>query len=129
MKLNCCICALLLFFVSASPAQTFSFQPKNAWSDKPLLHETSKEFSTSGAVAILDDRTIEYKNEGKEMYLYNTYHRIYKINNDKGIEMFNKVYIPVYENGTILQIKARTILPGGRVVEVPSEKIKAAYPP
>ena len=124
MTQPCRICVLFLFCVNVLHAQTFSFQPQNAWSDKPLLHEVSKEFATSGAVAILDDRTIEYKNEGKEMVLYNTCHRIYKINNDKGIEMFNKVYIPVHENGTVTLIKARTILPGGRVIDVPSDKIK-----
>ncbi len=114
----------ILLFSSIINAQSFNYKQKVAWSQTPVLHAASKQFATSSAVGILDDRTVEYKVEGKEIFLYNTTHRIYKINDSKGIEMFNKIYVPVYKGGSILELKARTILANGKVIDLPDDKIK-----
>ncbi len=114
----------ILFFSTIINAQTFNFKQQVAWSQTPAIHAASKQFTASSAVGILDDRTVEYKVEGKEIYLYNTTHRIFRINDSKGIEMFNKIYVPVYKGGSILVLKARTILANGKVVDLPEDKIK-----
>jgi hypothetical protein len=107
-----------------SNAQEFNYSTKNSWQEVPVMHTVSKEFDSSSAIGILDDRKIEYKVEGKEIYLYTTYHNIIHINDDKGIEMFNKVYVPMYPSAVITGLKARTILPNKKVIEVPKDKIK-----
>ncbi|HXL58325.1 MAG TPA: DUF3857 domain-containing protein, partial [Chitinophagaceae bacterium] len=94
------------------------------WADKPSMHEAHKPFDSSSAVGILDERKIEYRNEKDNLFIYEYDHRIIKIMNDNGIEMFNKIYIPVYANAEIQNIKARTILSDGKVIDISTDKIK-----
>lgn len=118
------VVAAFLFSTGFINAQTFDYSHRAKWIETPEKHNVSKEFTAASAVGILDDRSIEYKLEGENIMLYVTYHRIFKINDDKGIEMFNKVYLPVYPGAEITQLKARTILSSGKIINVPSEKIK-----
>lgn len=118
------LATLLFFCIAFVHAQRFDFKQQTKWNETPDKIEVNKDFAKASAVCLLDDRTVEYKLEGKEIMLYTTYHRLYKINDDKGIEMFNKIYIPIYYGSTFTQLKARTILPSGKVKEVPDDKIK-----
>lgn len=113
-----------LFYTGFIYAQHFDYNHRAKWNEIPEIHAVSKDFTAASAVGILDDRTIEYKLEGDNILLYVTYHRIFKINDDKGIEMFNKVYLPVYPGAEITQLKARVILSSGKIINVPEEKIK-----
>jgi hypothetical protein len=45
------------------------------------------------------------------------------VNDDKGVEMYNKIYIPINSSAEMLEIKARTIQPNGKVVNLPADKI------
>lgn len=56
--------------------------------------------------------------------MYNNYHRIVRINDDRGIEMYNKIYVPLSPGAIISDLKARTILKNGQVIDLPSAKIK-----
>lgn len=55
---------------------------------------------------------------------YYTTHHIIRLNDDKGVEAFNTFNIPVIPGTKPQEIKARTILPNGKVIEVAKEKIK-----
>lgn len=94
------------------------------WEANPVLHSLDSKYSGESAVILLDKRRIEYIDEKEDLMTYRTLHKIVHINNDKGIESFNRVYLPVAENKDIVSIKARTILPGGKIIEVSSENIK-----
>ncbi|MDB5192026.1 MAG: hypothetical protein JWQ96_1589 [Segetibacter sp.] len=119
---------LLILAVAASSqlnAQSFNYAFNNpTWLDAPKNHAVKEQFLKSSAVGIADDRKIEYKLEGKELNMYSTYHRIIKINDDKGIEMYNKVYVPMFGIGSVSNIKARTISGNGKVIDLPADKIK-----
>jgi len=97
---------------------------KYQWKEKPALHSMDKENQEAAAVFVADDRIAEYGFEKNELYLYRTMHRIIHINNDKGIESFNKIYLPFDEGIEMLDVKARTILPGGRIIELDKNNIK-----
>lgn len=97
---------------------------RESWSDKPVLHKIEGKLNDESAVIILDKRRIEYIDEKEEMAVYKTLHRIVHINDDKGIEAFNRVYLPVANSEDILDIRARTILPNGKIIEVSRENIK-----
>jgi hypothetical protein len=56
--------------------------------------------------------------------IYETDHAIIKIIDDKGIEMYNKIYIPLYSPSGVKDIKARTILKNGKVIDLPAGNIK-----
>lgn len=105
-------------------AQNFDYNVVSHWNAATAIHKVNPLFTSASAVGILDERTIEYKVEGKEIYQYVTNHRIVKINDDKGIELYNKVYVPVSSNATITELKARTVISNGKVFDVPVEKIK-----
>ncbi len=114
----------LLLVMLPATAQVFDYNTSDHWSAKPELHPIHHMFDSSSAVGILDDRTIAYKKEGDAIYVYATYHKIIRVQNDRGIEMFNKVYIPLEDNATVSDIKARTILPGGRILDLDTSQVK-----
>lgn len=122
MKPLLLICAFIAL-AKISNSQPFDYSTKSLWREAPEKHSVNSGFTSASAVGILDDRKIEYKVEGKEMSLTTTYHRIIRINDDKGIEMFNKVYVPM-SGSTITDIKARTVLSNGKVIDFPTSKIK-----
>jgi hypothetical protein len=105
-------------------AQVFDYTLSDHWFETTGIHKLNPEFKTASAVGILDERNIEYKVEGKEILQYSTYHRIVGINDDKGIEMYNKVYVPVYSGATITELKARTVTRAGKVINLATEKVK-----
>ena len=95
-----------------------------AWADKPVLHNMPGRFKDASAVYLLDNRVFQYKFEGKELFQFNYVYRLIKVADDKGIEMFNKIYIPVSRNGEISNIRARVITSSGKIIDVPAGKIK-----
>ena len=94
------------------------------WEPSPALHTIDSKYSGESAVILLDKRRIEYIDEKEELVTYRTLHKIIHIISDNGIEAFNRVYLPVADNKDIVSIKARTILPGGKIIEISSENIK-----
>lgn len=94
------------------------------WEEKPSIHTVHNQFVNESAVILLDSRLHEYKDDAKLGVVINTTdHKLIKINNDKGAEIYNKVYIPVNTGSEILSVKARTILPGGKIIDLPQSKI------
>ncbi|MCY7421142.1 MAG: DUF3857 domain-containing protein, partial [Chitinophagaceae bacterium] len=114
----------LLAFTSASQSQVFDYSLTNTWHNEPQKHVMLPVFDSAAAVGILDERNIEYSVEGKDIAMYHSFHRIVKINTDAGIEMFNKVYIPLSPNALLSNVKARAVLKNGKVIIVPADKFK-----
>lgn len=113
---------LLLSAVIFLHAQT-SYN-KFQWKDKPALHTIDTGYADESAVYVTDDRINEYVIEKDGFFLYRTIHRIVHINNDKGIESFNKIYLPFDEGIEMMDVKARTILPNGKIVELDKDNVK-----
>jgi len=105
-------------------SQQYNYTNTTGWDEKPAIHKVNPMFDSSAAVGILDEKKVEYKDEGKDVMVYSSRHSIIHIKGDKGIEMFNKVYIPMYENAEITDVKARTIMPDGKVIDLDASKIK-----
>mgnify|MGYP003583245094 CR=1 FL=1 len=120
------IIAILLAFtgISICNAQKFNYEETERWLEKPALHNVNPKYDTASAVCLIEDRKIEYKAIGKDVFIFYTNYKLVKLNNDRGIEMYNKIYVPVYSNNEITDIKARTILKSGKVIDVPASKIK-----
>ncbi|HEX6913693.1 MAG TPA: DUF3857 domain-containing protein, partial [Chitinophagaceae bacterium] len=115
------IFSCIVFTVSG---QQFSFDTSSRWSATPALHPSSGTFDSCSAVGVYDSRIIHFVIAKDEIYMRTVYHRIVRINSDRGIEMFNKIYIPMYRESEVSGIRARTILPGGKVVDLPESKVK-----
>ncbi|HET6255737.1 MAG TPA: DUF3857 domain-containing protein [Puia sp.] len=119
---------LLFPFTTVMAQTTQPAQPAitlEQWDPKPVMHSVDAKYSGESAVILLDERRMEYVDEAKnDMSLYRTLHRIVRVNDDQGIEAFNKIYLGVSDNSDIVDIKARTILPGGKIIEVDRKNIK-----
>src|SRR5687768_14018737 len=94
------------------------------WVEKPVLHSMPENFNKQSAVYLMDSRTFHYKFENKQFLQFNYVYRLIKVQDDKGIEMFNKIYLPVSAYTEIYDIKARVITSTGKVINVPASKIK-----
>lgn len=126
MKSKNILVALGLAFaaVNANGQAGEAYYKQTAWTESPVLHNMPATFKGQSAVYLLDSRVFHYKFEGKNLFQYNHTHKLIKVQDDKGIEMFNKIYIPVSRNGEMTDIKARVITAAGKVINVPSSKIK-----
>jgi len=94
------------------------------WAEKPAIHDLPPQYKHESAILLLHDVTLDYRYEGKGINVYYTQHRIAKIIDDRGIEMFNKVMIPVGSRTRVPLIKARTILPDGKIMDIAKDMIK-----
>ncbi len=87
-----------------------------------------KKYDKEAAVLLLDERKYEFVDVNtNEIGLYKTLHRIIQLNDDKGIEIFNKIYLPGGDNAKLVALKARTILPNGKVINLDSSCSKGYY--
>ena len=112
------------FILPVAKSQAVSLQTEQ-WAEKPALHVIESKLQNEPALVILDNRRFEYIDDTKNgMHMYYTVHKIIHVNNDHGIEYFNKVYILMDGVSETREIHARAILPGGKVVEVLNENIK-----
>lgn len=114
--------ALLSFQVSYSQATQIE---KESWEAKPAIHTIDKKYSNESAVILLDKKRIEYIDEANnELAQYYTLHKLIHINDDRGIENFNKIYLGFSDKADVVDIKARAILPGGKIIELDKNNIK-----
>ncbi len=117
-KLTMLFTAAGLIFCSLAMAQ------KTTWDANPVLHKVDEQFSKESAVILQDERIHEYLADSKQdLYVYINNHRLVKVMDDKGVEMFNKIYIAYNANTEVLEVKARVIKPDGKVVDLPASKI------
>lgn len=111
-------------------AQNCIAQPEGLYADNqpwdvlPVLHTMPAAYKNQSAVYLMDSRTFHYKFEGKNLVQFNYVYRLIKVQDDKGIEMFNRVYLPMTRNAELYDIRARVITAAGKVINVPSSKIK-----
>jgi len=98
---------------------------KETWADKPVIHTLDAKYSKEPAVVVSNKIRVEFTDETKqEVAEYYTLHKIIHINDDRGIESYNKIYLGINENSDIVDVKARTILPGGKIVVLDKSNIK-----
>jgi hypothetical protein len=124
MKHALSILVIFMFSGLLCAAQSYDYSTESKWSASPKIHPSAGRFDSSSAVGILDYRKIEYIVQDKDAFVKTTVHKIIRINSDRGIEMYNKIYIPVYRNAEITTVRARTISKTGKVTDLPAEKIK-----
>ena len=101
---------VLLSLVLISGLNTVLFAQeieRESWAGQPVLHTIDSKYNEESAVIVLDKRRMEYIDVKDELAVYKTLHRIIHINDDKGIESFNRVYLPVSDNSDIVDITIR----------------------
>jgi hypothetical protein len=77
------------------------------------------------ALVMKDKRVVEYLyDEADNLKIYETIHKIIRVNSDEAIQQYSKVYIPLRDVHHIITIKARFISKTGQVSEVAEEDFK-----
>ncbi len=104
--------------------QTTPAIEREKWAGSTTVQKPGAKYVAESAVILLDKRRVEFIDEGDEVNAYRTLHRRIHIIDDKGIEQFNKIYLPVSSNNEIVDIMARTILPSGKIITVDNKNIR-----
>ncbi len=94
------------------------------WEKNPVVHTVKFANLNESAVILNDTRTVEFlQDEKRGTVMLVTNKKIIKVNDDNGVETYNKIYVPVYYGAEMLELKARTILANGKVINLPQDKI------
>ncbi len=95
------------------------------WDDTPKSKVTIPEkYRKEPAVILEDNSRLRFVTADKTTEAYVTVHRAVKLLDEKGVESFNKLTFPLYSGYELKDIKARTILPDGKVIDVQRDKVK-----
>ncbi|MBC8754559.1 hypothetical protein H2O64_07730 [Kordia sp. YSTF-M3] len=119
--------AFIVTLLCLCATQAFSQEYKNYdWAEKPTLHELSEEEANESSIAILEKYMVEYMvpKFGNNIKKFETNHTIARVHDEKGIKTHNTVYISMYNVIDIVDIKARTITPDGKVTLLNKDNIK-----
>src|SRR5579872_4592821 len=121
--------AIIFFFfaaiISVTAQKKLNLKPKEEeWVDKPILHPVPPEYAKEPALIVLQDIGLDYRFEGGYIDAYYTVHKIVKVLDEKGIESFNAIGFSVGGRTRVPSIKARTILPNGKVQDIAKDMIK-----
>ena len=116
--------SIALLVVTSLSIQAQDNIQKESWVEKSVIHSIDTKHNVESAVIILDKRRIEFVDEKEGLSAFKTLHKIVRVNDDRGIESFNKVYLGVTDNADIVDIKARTILPNGKIIDLDRSNIK-----
>jgi hypothetical protein len=115
---------LLISSASLFAQTTAPVLEREQLSSQPGIQTIDNKYSNESAVILFEKKRIEYVDENKDVVAYKTYHTRIHINDDKGIESFNKIYLPVASNDDLVDVKALTVLPGGKIIELDKKNIK-----
>ena len=120
MKKLFCIALVLFSMQGYSQLLTIS------WEEKPELHTIKNaSFLKESAIVIREDIQMELVPKGKDDIMFmKRIHRIIRVNDEKGIEMYNKIKIGYSKEQPIISVKARTITSTGKVIALSADAFK-----
>jgi hypothetical protein len=111
--------------LSLSAQKTLHRTPQYVmWEPNPHVHPVPPEYAREPAVILHQDVNLDYRFAEKGIEVYYTLHRLVKVLDEKGIETFNKIGIPVSSRTRVPSIKARTISSNGKVRDIAKDMIK-----
>ncbi len=117
----------IAFLILICSSQVFAQQYRTYdWEQNPKLHQLNDEELKESSIGILKKHIVEYASNimSPEPKRYETDHTITRVNDDVGIGKHNTVYIPMYEVKQLINVKARTINPLGKVTLLNQDNIK-----
>jgi hypothetical protein len=113
-----------IFFIARLLAQEPVYK-KYTWDANPKIHELTSEEKESNYIKLKDKLVLDYVYETSgELVMYETVHEIIHLNNEKGVEEMNKIYVPYSKILEEMDLKARTITPDGKIIPLSKSSIK-----
>ncbi len=119
------ISILILSLLSGKSIAQNYFYKTFAWEKQPTLYKPTELEKKSELVLVKDFTVLEsaYDKDGQAV-IYETHHRIYHINTQKGIEEVNKVYVSTDQVNEELELKARCITAANKVIPFNADNVK-----
>jgi len=118
----------LIFLLSLTVIHVFGQEPEykkiqldSIISDKKFPDKLKDEFP---CITLKESVTMEYIMMGQEVCEFETIHRKTLVLSDKGVEYFNRVYIPTSQTIDIVDLKARAVSPNGTITNFDKTNIK-----
>lgn len=110
------------FIVLQTHAQRLHFE----WDSKPVIHTVCKpEYLKESAIVLQESVQMEYTYDKKHNPIFTRrVHKIIRVNDEKGIELYNKLKINYSPDFPVITLKGRTITPSGKVIELKPEAFK-----
>jgi hypothetical protein len=108
---------LICTFTALSQAPNYDWEPDRTWT-KDIAH------ADESLILIKNHVQYDYVYEDNNLIAYETYHKIFRVNNDEAVQRVNRIYIPLNNVIDIPAVKARTITKEGKVTELDKENIK-----
>lgn len=117
--------SLLLILIIASNTTFAQFYKTYDWEENPKLHTLTESELKESSVGILKKHIVEYRlSVFSELKSFETTHTITHVNDERGVDRHNTVYIPMYGVKNLVDIKARTINSNGEITLFDREQIK-----
>ena len=105
-------------------AQEFAYK-KYTWDATPKIHQLTDEQKEGNYAVLKEKRIYDYAYESSgELIVYETVHKIVHVNNEKGIEEMNKIYVSYSKILEEMDLKARTITADGRIIQLSKNSVK-----
>lgn len=135
MNIKYNITTLLIIFAALLKAQIpVNIETKKyTYQDSTGLNKVDPRDTVFSAIFIIDKTVNELYHTDKYLgetlpsehsFMFKTYHRRIKLNNDEAVERFNTMYIPVGHPKELLDLKARSINPDGSITNFNNDNIK-----
>ncbi len=120
------IILLAAFFATSVYASPNGGYTQHDWDSLVTLSTLTDAEAADNAIILLDTRILEYtpSSEEGDFFMYITRHKRIRVNNDNGVDEFNKVFVPIREDDEVITLKARSIAKDGTVKVLNEESIK-----
>lgn len=114
---------IVICFIQAASAQGL-YYTNYKWDSSPTIHLLDGDDVVQPAVVFRKLYVMELEVDAYSANTYITHHQIIHVNNDAGVEQYNKVRIPVRNNQDLLDLHVRAIAPDGKITEFRKENLK-----
>lgn len=119
------ILSFTLFFLALHAIANKDLERINyTWEENPTLSTVNFSDTNISVVFLKNVSSREFINETKGFFEYVLVHKKIKVLTDRGIENYNKVYLPAGEKSDIIIEKARVINSKGEVIALKESDIK-----
>ncbi len=96
------------------------------WESDPRLSSLSQAEQEIPLLYLKVDKNYQYVYEGEDKSLacYYTEHQLIRVGNNRAVEAVNRIYISTENMLELVDVKARTLSPSGRIVQLDEGNIK-----
>ena len=114
---------VIVFLIISSTARAQVYQ-EYAWEESPAFQPPIEQYASGNIVGLKQISIVEFLEQGNELKLFTTSHKVIHVQDEAAIQDVNRVYIPMYNAKQLVDIKARTITQDGSVRLMDKSNIK-----